>query len=64
MHYRSRFNALIMLCNAPYNALYILMNNCNHSYIITLINSLLHYAFKFRLFHLKHDILYYNAHYE
>ncbi len=46
MHYKSSFNALIMPCNAPYNALYNRMKNCNHSkYIITLINLLLHYAF-------------------
>ncbi len=30
-HYKSSFNALIMPCNAPYNALYNLINNCNHS---------------------------------
>ncbi len=30
MHYKSSFNALIMLCNAPYNVLYNLMNNGNH----------------------------------
>ncbi len=37
---------LSMPCNALYNALYKLMNNCNHSkYVITLINSLLHYVF-------------------
>ncbi len=30
MHYKSSFNALIMPCNASYNALYNLMNNCNH----------------------------------
>ncbi len=35
MHSKSSFNALIMPCNAPYNALHNLMNNCNHSkYII------------------------------
>ncbi len=28
---QSSFNALIMPCNAPYNALYYLMNNCNHT---------------------------------
>ncbi len=32
MHYKSSFNALIMPCSAPYNALYNLMNNWNHSY--------------------------------
>lgn len=26
------FNALIVACNAPYNALYYLMNTFNHSY--------------------------------
>ncbi len=31
MHYKISFNALILPCNAPYNALYDLMNNCNHS---------------------------------
>ncbi len=31
MHYKSSFNALIMPCNVPYNTLYKLMNNCNHS---------------------------------
>ncbi len=46
MYYKSSYNTLIMPCNAPYNAFYNLLNNCNHSeYIITLINSLLHYAF-------------------
>ncbi len=30
MHYTSSFNALIMPCNALYNALN-LVNNCNHS---------------------------------
>ncbi len=31
MHYKSSFNALIMPCNAPYDALYMhIMNNCNH----------------------------------
>ncbi len=34
MHYKSSFNALIMLRNAPYNALYDLMNNCNHIVMI------------------------------
>ncbi len=29
MHYKSSFNALIM---PPYNTLYDLMNNCNHTY--------------------------------
>ncbi len=29
MHYKSSFNALIMPCNADYNASYNLMNNCN-----------------------------------
>ncbi len=29
MHYKGSFNALIMPCNAPYNALYDLVNNCN-----------------------------------
>ncbi len=29
--YKSSFNALIVPCNAAYNALYDLMNNCNHS---------------------------------
>ncbi len=32
MLYQITFNALIMPCNAPYNALYDLMNICNHSY--------------------------------
>ncbi len=32
MHYKSIFNAVIMPCNAPYNALYGLINNCKHSY--------------------------------
>ncbi len=31
MHYKSSFNALIMPCNAPYNALYNLMNDCNNN---------------------------------
>ncbi len=31
MHYNSSFNALFMQCNTPYNALYNLMNICNHS---------------------------------
>ncbi len=32
MHYKSSFNALIMDCKAPYNALYNdLVNNCNNS---------------------------------
>ncbi len=36
MYYKSSFNALIMTFNTPYNALYNLMNNCNHSkYILT-----------------------------
>ncbi len=34
MHYKSRFNALIMPCNAPYKPCYDLMNNYNHSYNI------------------------------
>ncbi len=47
MHYKSIFNALIMLRNAPYNALYDLMNNCTTllGCIIILVNSFLHYAF-------------------
>ncbi len=32
VHYTFIFNALIMSCNAPYNALYYLMNIFNHSY--------------------------------
>jgi len=31
------FNALIMPCDAPYNALYNLMNNCNYIYNTCLI---------------------------
>ncbi len=31
MHYKSSYNTLIMPCNAPYNELYNLINNCNHS---------------------------------
>lgn len=38
MHYKSIFNALIMPCNAPYNALWNQINNCKHTlYIITLL---------------------------
>ncbi len=33
MHYKSSFNALIMPCNVPYNALYNLINNCNYKVI-------------------------------
>ncbi len=29
---KKSFNALIMPCNAPHNALYDLIKNCNHSY--------------------------------
>ncbi len=40
MHYKSSFNALIMPCNAAYNALYNLMNKCNYNntyqFIVTL----------------------------
>ncbi len=32
MHFKGSFNALIMYCNAPYNALHDFMNNCKHSY--------------------------------
>ncbi len=31
MHYKSSFNALIMPCNAAYNALYNLTNKCNYN---------------------------------
>ncbi len=42
MHYKSSFNALVMPCNAPSNALYDLMNDFTHSqytyqFIITLL---------------------------
>ncbi len=32
MHYIINFNALIIPCDALNNALYVHMNNCNHSY--------------------------------
>ncbi len=32
MHYLISFNALIIPCDALYNALYDHMNNCYHSY--------------------------------
>ncbi len=34
MHYKSSFNALIVLCNAHYNALYNLMINGNYRQLI------------------------------
>ncbi len=34
MHYKSKFHALIMPCNAPYKAFYDPINNYNHSYNI------------------------------
>ncbi len=34
MHYKISFDELIVPCNAPYNILYDLMNNCNLSFII------------------------------
>lgn len=48
MHYKSNFNALIMLCNAPYNALYGLKNNC----------SIIHY---YTYLFIEHTLRKYNA---
>ncbi len=58
MNYKSSFNALIKPFNAPYNALYKLMNNLDlsiHCYTL---------HFKFCYNYLQQDRIYYNAHYE
>ncbi len=58
MHYKSSFNALIMYCNAPYNALYNCTNNCNstvntYQFIVTLFN-----------YNYLQDVMYFNVHYK